>query len=279
MVALTGSMSASGVYRVRTVEGEAVLKVSEGSPEHRVEARRELAFYRDLAPDLPIATPRLLAGTDRQDLTAMLLTAHSPSPPAPDWRASEWVMAARQLALLHAFPAPQGGPWHHRPWVRAVLDRPPTEVAFDFWSATAAGEHVRDLLDDPAALGLALDEGPIGFVHGDCHVDNLLRDAGDLVWADWQVAGTGCCAVDLAFLWGRAHADGADPPLEAMVDEYLTGRPVDPVRLRRSMMAAELATFLFGWPAYLGLHSPEQRERMTQRLVRVAVQWRSGTPS
>lgn len=272
-------MSASGIYRVRIAEGEAVLKVSEGEPEQRVEARRELGFYRDLAPSIPVATPRLLAGTDGKELAAILLTAHSPSPPAPDWTRSEWLEAARQLARLHAFPAPRRGPWRHLPWVRTVLDRPPTDMAFDFWSPTAAGERVRDLLDDPAGLALAFDQGPTGFVHGDCHVDNLLRDADGLVWADWQVAGVGCCAVDLAFRWGRAYADGADLPLEAMVEEYLARRPVDPVRLRHSMMAAELATFLFGWPAYLGLHSPEQRERMTGRLIRLAVQWRSRPPS
>jgi Ser/Thr protein kinase RdoA (MazF antagonist) len=274
-VALAGSMSSSGVYRVRLAGRDAVLKVSEGEPAQRIEARRELRFYRDLAESIPLSTPQLLADADSEELTAMLLSVHRAAAPARTWARSEWLEAARQLAVLHSFEAPRRDPWIHAPWVRGVLDDPPAGMAIDHWSRTPAAGRAADLLDDPAALARALDAGPAGFIHGDCHVDNLLRDGDRLVWADWQAAGVGTCGIDLAFLFGRAYADGADPPVEAMVDEYVARRDVDPALLRRSMMAAELATLLFGWPAYMDHHTLYERDRITARLVQLAGDWLS----
>lgn len=46
--------------------------------------------------------------------------------------------------------------------------------------------------------------------HGDCHLDNLLRDPdGRLIWADWQEARKGYGPSDLAFCLQRAEATGA----------------------------------------------------------------------
>jgi len=272
---LVGSMSHAGVYRVRLGSADAVLKVTEGDARQRVDARRELSFYLELAGSVPVSTPRLLATADGGQLTALLLSAHTPVAPAARWERCEWLAATRQLARLHAFEVPREDPWVHVPWVRGVLQDPPTDLAIDYWSQTVAAHHIDSLLRDPASLARALDDGPMGFIHGDCHVDNLLRDGDQLIWADWQVAGTGNRAVDLAFLYGRGYADGANPPLEHMLEEYLVDSHVEAAQLLRSMMAAELATLLFGWPTYMTYHTQEERDRMTSRLVQLADSWLS----
>lgn len=270
---LTGSMSGSGVYRVTVARRDCVLKVTPAGP-GQSQAVRELTFYRSLADTAPVRTPTLLEYATTDDLTALLLSAHSPTPPARAWDSAGWVEVAGQLAALHAIRAPHAAPWLHTPWLRRVLDDPPIDVAAEFWSATDAADLVADLLDTPVAIAQALRAVPDTFVHGDCHAANLLIDGEEFVWADWQEAGIGSPAGDLAFLWGRAHADGAEPPREAMLEAYTAGRGIDVEQFRRSLLANEIGTLLFGWPEYAGLHTRGEQDRMTERLVRLAHRWR-----
>jgi Ser/Thr protein kinase RdoA (MazF antagonist) len=271
-VALTGSMSQSGVYRVRVDGRDAVLKVTVGDGS-RTTARRELAFYQTLADQVPVRTPTLLRHVDNGQFTAILLSAHTPSVPARQWRRTEWLEVARQLAALHSMPVPTGEWWTHTPWLTSVLDEPPVPYALDYWSRTAAARAVDSVLAAP--LGQALGAVPDCFVHGDCHVDNLLRDGDDLVWTDWQVTGIGAPAVDLAFLIGRAHSDSADPPRADMIEAYARTRGVDSGPLERAVLAAELGFVLFGWPEYAHYHSADEQDRTVQRLIELIGGWNS----
>lgn len=270
---LTGSMSGSGVYRVAVAGRDCVLKVTSAGP-GQSQAVRELTFYRSLADVAPVRTPTLLEYARTDDFTALLLSAHSPTPPARAWDRAGWVEVAGQLAALHAIRAPQAEPWLRTPWLRRALDDPPIGVAAEFWSATDAADHVTDLLDAPVALAQALRAVPDTFVHGDCHAANLLMDGEQFVWADWQEAGIGSPAGDLAFLWGRAHADGGEPPREAMLEAYAAGREIDIEMFRRSLLANEIGTLLFGWPEYAGLHTRAEQDRLIERLIRLAQLWR-----
>jgi Ser/Thr protein kinase RdoA (MazF antagonist) len=265
---LAGSMSSSVVHRA-VLDGKEVVLKATGADAQQELARRELAFYRTLADGLPVRTPRLLRYVDTDELTALVLSAHAPAPPAAEWVLEEWLRAARELAALHSAPVPAGPLWEHQPWVRWALAHGRRELAEAFWTE----DPVRRVLGDIEAIAAALDALDDCFVHGDCHADNLLRDGADLVWSDWQVTGRGSAAGDLAFLWSRAHADGAEPPYEQMVEAYLAVRDCDAEVFRRALVAAELSTGLFGWPEYLGYHTPDEQVRIRARVATLATRW------
>jgi Ser/Thr protein kinase RdoA (MazF antagonist) len=269
---LTGSASGSGVYRVRVDGTEAVLKVTTAG-RGQSNARRELTFYRTLASQVPVTTPILLRYADNDDLTAVLLSAHTPARPARQWRRSGWLEVARQLAALHSTPMPDQSSWLGTPWLQGVLDRPPISLAEEYWSRTEAAARIGMVLDEPAILAAALAATPACFLHGDCHVDNLLSEGSGLVWADWQETGFGSPAIDLAFLWSRANADSADVPYVEMVHEYTTRRGIDAVVLQRSLMAAELGILLFGWPQYAAHRTRTERNYLTRRLLQLINEW------
>lgn len=275
-VQLAGSMSQSGVYKVRINDRDTVLKVTSAGQEQDL-ARRELAFYRTLAAQVPVQTPQLLQAIDTDQLTVLLLTAHGPTCPAPDWDDAGWLGLARQLAQLHSFPAPEGAPWNGTPWLEGILDRPPVEVAENYWSRTPAGPSIATVLERTDLLAAALAAVPRCFIHGDCHVGNLLLDSSQVVWVDWTVTGRGYPAIDLAALWGRAHSDGAAPPYDLMLHAYATHRGVDEDDLRRTMLAALLANMLFGWPEFAHYHSPTEQERTTRHLIRRLEDWHALT--
>jgi len=112
----------------------------------------------------------------------------------------------------------------------------------------------------------------------DCHVDNLLREDGELVWADWQSVGVGSPAGELAFLWSRADADGADLPYDAMFDVYLSERETNPVLFRQALVAAEIGILLFGWPEYAAYRAQDAQERLARRLIDLTDCWLSDSP-
>jgi thiamine kinase-like enzyme len=274
--ALAGSASGAGVYRVQIDGHDAVLKVT-GAGEGRRNARRELAFYQSLADRVPVMTPTLLRYADNDDLTALLLSAHTPARHAREWDRSAWLEVARQLAALHSIPLPDEDPWIDTPWLRQVLERPPISVAEGYWSGTDAADTIGPVLKAPGTLAEAFRATPDSFLHGDCHVDNLLREGNQIVWVDWQVAGAGSPAGELAFLWSRAQADGADLPYDAMLREYIAHREVDPALLRRALVAAEIGILLFGWPAYAAYRTQNERHRITRRLLQLVADWQTVT--
>lgn len=270
---LAGSYSGASVRRVRVDGRDAVLKVTTVG-EGQQSARRELAFYRTLAPVVPVATPQLLRYADNDDRTALVLSAHAPPRPAREWDQSAWLDLARQLADLHSIPPPQVEPWTESSWLRQALARPPTDLAEGYWSTTDAADQLGPALRMVGELADAVREIPDSFLHGDCHVDNLLSDDGRLVWADWQGAGVGSPAGELAFLWSRAGADGADLPYDAMLREYAVQRELDPTQLARSVAAAEIGILLFAWPEYVAYRTEADRDRITQRLLHLLSDWR-----
>ncbi|HEY8455432.1 MAG TPA: aminoglycoside phosphotransferase family protein, partial [Actinopolymorphaceae bacterium] len=271
-VDLMGGASGSGVFRVQIGGDDAVLKVTSAG-EWQDNARRELTFYQTLAEQVPVATPRLLRYADNDRFTALVLSAHGSVRPAHQWERSAWLEVARQLAALHSVPPPDGDRWTDPPARRRLPYRPALDLASSYWCATEAAASVRPFLDEPEQLARALRAIPVCFVHGDCHVENLLRDGERIVWTDWQMTGVGCSASELAFLWSRATADGADVPYDAMLREYLTHRPIEPAVMRRALLAAEIDILLFDWPRYVALLSQQARDRLTRRLFHLIDDW------
>jgi aminoglycoside phosphotransferase (APT) family kinase protein len=270
---LAGAASGAGVYRVRLDGRDAVLKVTAGVGQQS--ARRELAFYRTLADRVPVVTPQLLRYADNDEFTAIVLSAHTPAPPAHEWDQADWLEVVRQLAALHSMPVPAEQGWTETPWLRETLRQPPVTLADKYWSTTSAAAAVAQLLSETAALARDVDAVPDCFLHGDCHADNLLRDGDNLiVWADWQSTGVGAPAAELALLWTRAHADGAVLPYDAMLHEYADRRGIDVANLRQAVRAAELAFLLFAWPDFANYLPQSKRDRLTSRLLQLTY-WES----
>ena len=274
-----GSMSRSGVYRVRVGDDDAVLKVT-GAGQGQDGARRELAFYLTLAERVPVATPRLLAHVDAEALTALVLSSHGRALPARDWHRFDWLAAARELAALHSISAPHGELWRRRHWLQEVIDEPSFTRARDYWSGTPAEDLIAHVAEAPGALAEVVAVTEDCFIHGDCNVDNLLHDEGGrVVWVDWTGARIGSPVIDLVFLWGmfwnRRERVAPDPPREEIVREYAGLRGIDPATLRWPLVAAEIATLLFGWPGYARAHSREEQDRTTRRLIQLTEEWLS----
>ncbi len=265
---LAGAASGAGVYRVRLDGRDAVLKVTAGAGQQN--GRRELAFYRTLAERVPVATPQLLRYADNDEFTAIVLSAHTPAPPAHEWDQAAWLEVGRQLAALHSMSPPDEQRWTETTWLREVLRQPPVTLADNYWSTTTAAGAVDQLLSETTALARDVDAVPDCFLHGDCHADNLLRDGDNLiVWADWQSTGVGAPAGELALLWSRAHADGADLPYDAMLHEYADLRRIDAAKLRAAVRAAELALLLFAWPGFARNLPQSKQDRLTSRLLQL----------
>ena len=240
-------------------------------------ARRELAFYRTLAGEVPVATPRLLAHVDDGEMTALVLSAHTPGLAARDWTLSGWLEVARQLAALHRTPMPRGAFWRQPPWLLKVLSAPPIDRMRSYWQRTAAAVPASWALEITDTLADAVCGPSECLIHGDCNVDNLLFDGERMVWADWQGTGVASPVVDLAFLWGtfwhRRERVAPDPPRDAILLEYAAHRGLDPSPLRRSVIAAELGMTLFGWPGWAPHHSQDEQDRTAGRLIELVDDW------
>lgn len=267
---LAGSASGSEVFRVWLESTQAVLKVTTVE-QWRAPARHELRCYRELVDQLPVATPRLLEWVDTDEVTAMLLTAHSPAVPANEWTEAEWIDASAQLGALHAQADPA---WlDNHGWLPPMLRRPPPESAVAYWRGVGI-DHAP--YDDLPAMADVISVLPECFMHGDCHADNFLRAAdGTLIWSDWQGASLGHGAEELAFLWGRADTDGGKLPREAMLSTYASARGVEVEPVRLAVLGAELGCLLTAAPEYAYWNPPEARDRQTRRCEQLILDWRA----
>ena len=235
-VALDGSRSGSGVFRVRLDGTDAVLKVTRGDPTRLVAARREAAVYLGRGPTLPLRTPRLIDHRDTEDAVILLLAAHQAAVPSTDWTHDDWLRVARELAALHSMSPPDGPLWAHGSPLLDDLAHPHLDVVSDFWAGDLP--VLGPLLGDLPSLAAVIAALEPTFVHGDCHTANLLPADDGFVWIDWQAAGIGNPAEDLAFPSVRSVPDGADVPWEAMLTVYAECRGLDIEPLRTAVRAA-----------------------------------------
>jgi Ser/Thr protein kinase RdoA (MazF antagonist) len=261
--------SGSGVFRLGAGANTLVLKVTDGA---RADARRELRFYQELADTVPVRTPHFVEGARSGDLTVLLVTAAEPGTPARDWDLPGWLDVATQLGSLHRMLDRSG--LDTFPWLRAERSEtgiaPPERVSL--WGGSPLASVALPLLAELDRLTAALRRLPACLVHGDCHAQNLLRDAdGHLVWADWAEIGVGRGPEELAILWQRAEFNDATVPREAMVASYARARglEVDDL-LKEAVRAAELLMVLLGWPAFLIERPSPGRDTLFAHFVRLA---------
>jgi aminoglycoside phosphotransferase (APT) family kinase protein len=277
---LPGGGSGSAVYLLRLDDGEVVLKLTRhGIGGQTPSARREVRFYRELAPQLPVPVPRLLAYSEGEQVTCLLLSAARPASHARGWTRRRWVQVATQLGALHGAGvalAELGA----AAWVRRSrpLEQHDTISAMTYWRSIGCADLAERLLESSSELAAAAADLPACLVHGDCHTGNLLvDDDGELVWADWQEVSIGHGPEDLALLWQRAEFDGGRPPRSAMLAVYAQARGLaSDVVLRRAVVAAELLLLLLAWPQHLVRAAPARSRVMIRRLHRLAAAWERG---
>jgi aminoglycoside phosphotransferase (APT) family kinase protein len=108
-------------------------------------------------------------------------------------------------------------------------------------------EPLASLLVDPSPLTAIVDAEPRTLVHGDAWPGNVLaRGPGDYVWLDWEEAGAGPAALDVAvWLYGSPWVPGSASP-EGDLGAYVSARttPVDPRAFKRAVDAATVLAFL-----------------------------------
>jgi hypothetical protein len=269
----THGMSGSRVHFARREDGlTCVLKVTSLRRDHDARAgRRELAFYRDLTGRMPIRTPALLDSYEDDDVIAMLLSVHGEIEPATSWDRRSWLALAVDLARLHGTAVPEPDRWkeHWSPF--HALREPDMPMVEGFWREDL-GSSLDAIIESRELLEQEILQAGECFVHGDCHTENILREDSALVWIDWQSAGIGNPARDLAFLNARAAPSGVRIPPE-MLAAYCSERDKDLERMRRSVIAAELSIFLFEWPPYASFNSPAGTRRVRRRTRHLAERW------
>jgi hypothetical protein len=106
------------------------------------------------------------------------------------------------------------------------------------------------MLADPGALLAAAGEEPVTLLHGDPWPGNVRRPSAERrVWIDWEMAGIGPAAADLATWLNQTpwHTGAAAEALGGQeVEIYLSARsrPVDRARFTRALHAATVLWFL-----------------------------------
>ena len=165
------------------------------------DGRRELFFYRELAPSTPIRVPGFVGGAVEGERSLVLLeeVTGARQGDAEDRRVGDALPVLLEMARLHRTwweRAPAELPWWGRSceaMAARVRERRPAFV--ERW-----GEHLEDhgVLDGlEERLDAARWQAPTTVVHGDLHRDNVLFAAEGPVVMDWQTVGRGPGAVDV----------------------------------------------------------------------------------
>lgn len=195
-----------------------------------------------------------------------------------------WDAAARCLARLHSIPVPTQGDAsaalarydaaYFGRWLDRAIARARSGSADD--TVLSSADTLRRAVAGAAAV-LAADRPVV--VHGDFYPANVLVRSGAAAAVcpiDWELAGVGPGAVDLAALVAGEWADAdRDRMLSAYADEAARlGRPpADPRALRRSVAAARVVAAVqwLGWAHGWSAPPDQSRDWLRDALSAAAV--------
>jgi thiamine kinase-like enzyme len=288
---LSGGVSGAATYLVYGLSESCVLKVvaAESPDPVRSRGQREIHFYNELAPHIPLHTPRVLASLiEESGYCALLLEAYAPMKPASELSDAEFAEITQQLASFHALYWNRTERLNDFSWIekpKRVDLTHDARHASETWQTLAQQPQFRELLTDSSLrdIEVALDEVrtkpeygpeiPMTLCHGDCHLENLLRDRENLlIWADWQEVRMGHGPSDLTFLMQRAEANGADIAHDMIVTAYCKALEVAGVKdinetaVKSAMRESEWRTRLLYWPDYM---RDATSETMANHLTRI----------
>jgi hypothetical protein len=186
---------------------------------HRATAELEHSLYRNLLPDLGVATVRSYGvALDDDEATAWLFLEDAGGIPFSPQRREHRLLAARWLAAVHtaaaAYPAPTGLPARDAAYYRGLLERFCEAIVGGFAIPDLTLEHLRirrallnrcqALLDRWPDLENLCAAMPETLVHSDFAAKNVrVRDESNgrtLVAFDWENAGWGLAGIDLRLI-------------------------------------------------------------------------------
>lgn len=134
--------------------------------------------------------------------------------------------------------------------------------------AESLPEPLASLLVDPSPLLSIVDAEPRTLVHGDAAPANVVASGtDDLVWLDWEDAGAGPAAFDLAvWLYGSPRASGSMSP-EGALGAYFGARTtsIDPRAFKRAVDAAAVLGFVLLDIANLPGDDPDLHRGIVER--------------
>ncbi len=241
-------------------------------PSRALDPRREIAVYRSLLAGSDVSAPRFYGATeDTESGRAWLFLERVPGEVLADVGEPEaWRAAARWAAELGgAVPVPpdpasdqllldRGRDWHEH-WIAAAT------------AACEAGgrrELAARLRRGAPRLLDRLQDLPRTFVHGELYASNVIvqrqgSEAAQVKPVDWEMAGTGPFALDLAALvagWAEAERRAMSGAFHgALPDEV--GSAISETDLLEAVALCELALALqwIGWAS--GWRPPAEHRR------------------
>lgn len=201
---------------------------------------REMQFYRFLAGQLPILTPKLIVAHPDGEWLALEMLTHSRLPET--WSAEDYLRAIEKLVSLHDRFWKLGEDLSAYPWLARPLD-----ADYDIYiQAASSGMRrlvakvtanllTRDpalirllakLVENAASIAEALRQQPATLLHGDYWPGNLALLPNDNLYAfDWQQASIGPGVLDLFHFIQASQWYFAPLPImpETLVSAYRTG--------------------------------------------------------
>lgn len=274
----SGGMSGSALTAAVTGDGEPVIvKVSAlDSGVRRDQACRELAVYTQLAPRYALPTPRLIAHHRAADWIAIAIARHEPAPPAPEWGIDDWRAFAQMMGRLHRTVRQVPDALRQESPVRVGPQGNIKSFAEQLWHGPGDRERIRVALDDLVALEKAASQGPVTFLHGDCHVGNVLHtpDRQPLL-VDWQSARVGPSAADLAFAFTRAVPTGAAVPRAHAIAAYCSEAGADTALTDHQITAHQILTLVCQYPEFSSFLGEKEVGRLRGELDALLSRWRN----
>ncbi len=295
---LAGGGSGAITCRVVCEGRDFVLKLTEEEAgEYRFEsAKRELRFYEDVAPELCVSVPRLIAFDVSRESVTLLFDCYEPAGRASEWTTSLFEAVARSLGHYHARNTDVDALRRRWPWIPTegpAFNRESIDEALSQWTLISRVDRLHDVLNrgvidfigrlagDLDRLDYLRSRLPPTLRHGDFHVDNLLMDeSGNILWADWQEVQIGHPIEDLSHLVARARVDGAAVPDAAVAAAYhqelsiTVDVTLDVVR--EALSASELMKIILHWPFYLGHASTERVKLLVDKMFELDGQLAAG---
>jgi hypothetical protein len=213
---------------------------------------KEVAFYRELADEVAVRTPRALAAEidDQGGAFVLLFEDLGPARGGNQMTGCDMVdarEAVRQLAGLHA-PSWGNAAMIEKPWlttrpetIAAIMQAYP--YATQIFADRYAGQLAPELTEVCLQLGARCDKwfgrtsAHACLVHGDYRLDNMLFDikggSEPLGVLDWQTLVVGSGLTDLGYFIGAGVGTTLSAHEDELIDTYLAAMATRGVTLSR----------------------------------------------
>ncbi|OYN89352.1 phosphotransferase enzyme family protein [Parenemella sanctibonifatiensis] len=271
-----GGMSGATLLEGLTTSGAPVIvKVIElSSPDQAGQGRRELFAYTELSRRIAIPSPRMVAAHETEDWIAIALERHEPAEPAQAWTTAQWTDLAGLLGRMHRTSRGVRSVTPPLDLQRRHERDGPDSFARRLWSAPDDENRLKRVADDLTHLRAAVDESPHSFVHGDCHLGNVVRTStGRPLLVDWASARVGPSVGDISFALTRAAASADTVPRHPAMDAYSSAAGVDADQTRRAATAHQLLILVEQYPEFADFLAPRDVDRLRRTFDALLREW------